>query len=264
MKFIVHFFDDLGGSLVGGGFYRRALTYSSGRGWRFLLTLLFIVAVIHTVYYMGILSGYYDGFVGLFDSNDYKVVFDHGVIANMPAEPKFIPYEGDTLVVWEWLREWSDVDSLHELHPDISIYVGPRGVFRVGGAAPYQRTFPADLTVTIDAQYLKNLKTGYSWLVYLFSFIIIYVVGLIWAMVVISVFIIPILGLKFSRLGMKFGVLWKLGLFLTSYHFILLTLVTLLRIDIPYMWIYNFPLYILVILLLVNVSPEDLKPQNQS
>jgi hypothetical protein len=264
MKSVLYFFSDLGGSLVGGGFYRRALDYSTGRGWRFLLTLLFIVAAIHTIYYMGILSGYYDRFVDLFESNDFSVVFDNGVIANMPADPKFIPYEGDTIVVWEWLREWSDVDSLHELHPDISIYVGPRGVFSAGGAAPYRRLFPGDLTVTIDAAYLRNLKTGYSWLVYLFSFILIYAVGIVWALVVMLIFIIPILALKFSRIGMRFGDLWKLGLFLTSYHFVLLTLVTILNIDIPYIWIYNFPLYILIILLLVNIAPEDLKPQKQA
>jgi hypothetical protein len=50
---------------------------------------------------------------------------------------------------------------------------------------------------------------------------------------------------------------------LTSYHLILLTLVTLLEIDIPYMWVYNFPLYILAILFLVNITSEDLKPRKQ-
>lgn len=260
----MHFFNDLGGSLVGGGFYRRAVSYSTARGWRFMLTLLVIVAAILTVYYVGILSGYYDRLVGLFETNDFRVIFDKGAIANLPAEPKFIPFEGDTLVVWEWLRGWSDVDSLHELHPDISIYVGPRSVFRAGGTTPYQRPFPRDLTVTIDAEYLKDVKTGYSWLVYLFSFIMIYLLATIWSLVVMLVFIIPILALKFSRIGMKFGILWKLALFLTSYHFIILTLITLLKIDIPYMWVYNFPLYILIILSLVNIGPEDLKPQKQA
>jgi hypothetical protein len=263
MNFLLHFFSDLGGSLIGGGFYRRAVSYSAGRGWRFLLTLLFIVAAIHAVHYVGILSGYYDRFVDLFETNDFSVVFDNGVIANMPAEPKFIPFEGDTMIVWEWLREWSDVDSLHELHPDISIYVGPKGVFKAGGATPYERHYPGDLTVTIDAGYLKDIKTGYSWLVYLFSFVLIYLLSFLWAMAVMLVFIIPILALKFSRIGMKFNVLWKLGLFLTSYHLILLTLVTLLEIDIPYMWVYNFPLYILAILFLVNITSEDLKPRKQ-
>ena len=263
MKWIVNLFSDLGGSLVGGDFYGKALSYSASRCWRFMLTLLFIISLIHAVHYTGFIAKYHQKVVDLFGDNNYRVVFEEGVITNTPANPKFIPFEGDTMVVWEWIRGWSDADSLKELHPDINVYIGPEGIFRLGGHSPYYREYPHDLTLTIDADYLRELKTSYSWIVVLFLFVMLFVVSLFWSAAVILIFIAPVLAIKFSRIGLKFGGIWKLGMFLVSYHLILLTIVTLYNINVPYLWVYNFPLYILVIALLVRIRPEDLNPERK-
>ncbi len=261
MKWIANFFSDLGGSLVGGDFYGKAISYSASRCWRFLLTFLFIISLIHAIHYAGFISGYHQKVVDLFEDNNYRVVFEEGVITNTPANPRFIPFEGDTMVVWEWIRGWSDADSLKELHPDINVYIGPRGVFRHGGYSPYYREYPQDLTLTIDSDYLMGLKKSYGWVVFLFLSLILFIVSIFWSAIVILIFIAPVMAIKFSRIGLKFSGIWKLGMFLVSYHLILLTIITLYNVKIPYLWVYNFPLYILVIALLVRIKPEDLSPE---
>lgn len=261
MKWIPNFFSDLGGSLAGRDFYGKALSYSAARCWRFMLTLLFIISLIHTIHYLEFIAKYHQKVVDLFEVNNYKAVFEEGVITNTPANPRFITFEGDTMIVWEWIREWSDADSLKELHPDISVYIGPKGIFRPGGPSPYYRGYPDDLTLTIDADYLRQLKMSYSWIVFLFLFVMLFIVSFFWSAVVILIFISPVLAIKFSKIGLKFGGIWKLGMFLVSYHLILLTVITLYNINIPYLWVYNFPLYIIIIVLLVRLKPEDLNPE---
>lgn len=130
-----------------------------------------------------------------------------------------------------------------------------------GGSYPDKREYPHDLTLTIDSDYLRELKTSYSWIVILFLFVMLFVVSLFWSAVVIMIFIAPVLAIKFSKIGLKFGGIWKLGMFLVSYHLILLTIITLYNIRIPYLWVYNFPLYILIVALLVRLKPEDLNPE---
>lgn len=261
MKWIAIFFSDIGGSLAGGDFYGKALSYSAAHCWRFMLTLLFIISLIHTIHYTGFVAKYHQKVVDLFEDNNYKVIFEDGVLANTPANPTFIPFEGDTMIVWEWIRDWSDADSLKELHPDINIYIGPRAIFMPGGSSPDKREYPHDLTLTIDSNYLRELKTSYSWIVILFLFVMLFVVSLFWSAVVIMIFIAPVLAIKFSKIGLKFGRIWKLGMFLVSYHLILLTIITLYNIRIPYLWVYNFPLYIFIVALLVRLKPEDLNPE---
>lgn len=261
MKWIASFFRDLGGSLVGVDFYGKAISYSASRCWRFLLTLLFIISLIHAIHYAGFVAEYHQKVVDLFADNDYRVVFEEGVITNTPANPKFIYFEGHTMVVWEWIRGWSDADSLKELHPDINVYIGPEGVFSLGGYSPYYREYPQDLTLTIDSDYLMGLKKSYGWVVFLFLFLILFVVSIFWSAIVVLIFIAPVLAIKFSRIGLRFGGIWRLGMFLVSYHLILLTIITLYNIKIPYLWIYNFPLYIIVIALLVRIRPEDLNSE---
>ncbi len=261
MNWIANFFSDLGGSLAGGDFYGKALSYSAARCWSFMLTLLFIISLIHTIHYTGFIAKYHQKVVDLFEDNNYTIVFDEGVITNTPADPRFISFEGDTMVIWEWIREWSDADSLKEQYPDVSVFIGPRGVYGLGGYSPYYREYPRDLTLTVDSGYLRELKTSYSWLVFLSLFVMLFVVSLFWSAVVILIFIAPAMAIKFSKIGLRFSGIWKLGLFLVSYHLILLTIITLYNITIPYLWVYNFPLYILIIALLVRIKPEDLKPE---
>jgi len=256
MKWILDFFNDLGGSLIGGRFYAAAVNYSTGRCWRFLLIFLFIASLIMTFHLINMLSFQYGKVVDLFETNGYKVVFDNGVIANMPSKLKLIAFEGDTLAVWEWIGQWSDTDSLRQAYPNVSLFVGPKGVFSYGGVAPRSMMYPRGLAMTIDAEYLKNMKTGYSWIVWLAAFVIIYIVSIPWAALAIMVFIIPFLAIKFSKTGMRFGVMWRLGMFLASFHFIYFMIVMLLNIDIPYGWILNFPIYIFVVALLVKIEPD--------
>ncbi len=264
MKWMANFFSDVGGSLAGGDFYGKALSYSAARCWRYMLTLLFIISLIHTVHYLGFMAEYHQKVVDLFEYNNYEVVFEEGVITNTPANPRFITFEGDTMVVWEWIREMSDADSLKELHPDINVYIGPKGIVRLGGPSPYYREYPHDLTLTIDADYVRTLKTSYSWIVFLFLFVMLFIVSLFWTAAVILIFIAPVLAIKFSKVGLKFGGIWKLGMFLVSYHLILITIFTLYNIRIPYLWVYNFPLYIFIIALLVKIRPEDLNPETKT
>jgi hypothetical protein len=264
MKWIANFFSDLGGSLVGMDFYGKAVSYPASRCWRFLLTLLFIISLIHVIHYAGFIADYHQKIVDLFGDNNYKVVFEEGVITNTPANPKFIPFESDTMVVWEWIRGWSDADSLKELHPDINLYIGPEGVFGFVGHSPYYGEYPQDLTLTVDHDYLAGLKRSYGWVVVLFLFLFLFIVSIIWSAVVILIFIAPVLAIKFFRIGLKFGGIWKLGMFLVSYHLVLLTIITLINVKIPYLWVYNFPLYILVIGLLVRIAPEDLNLKSKT
>ncbi len=261
MNWITNFFSDIGGSLAGRDFYAKALSYSAARCWRFMLTLLFIISLIHTIHQLGFIAKYHQKVVDLFEDNNYTVVFDEGVITNTPADPRFISFDGDTMIIWEWIREWSDADSLKEQYPHVNVFIGPRGVYGLGGYSPYYREYPHDFTFTVDSGYLRELKTSYSWIVFLSLFVMLFVVSLFWSAVVILIFIAPVLAIKFSKIGLKFGGIWKLGMFLVSYHLILLTIITLYNIRIPYLWVYNFPLYILIVALLVRLKPEDLNPE---
>ncbi len=258
MKWIVAFFDDLGGSIIGRGFYVKALSYSHGRAWRFLLTFLFLISLVWTIHIYGTASFQYGKIVNFAEENDYNVVFESGVISNMPAGLKLIPFEGETLAVWQWIQEWSTVDSLHQLHPDVRIYIGPKGAFGFGGAAPRSMMYPEGYTGTIDTEYLKNLKTGYSWMFFMAGLLISFLISIPWAALAILVLIVPFMTIKFSKIGLKFGMIWKLGLFMVSFHFLYLTITTILSIDIPYGWIFNFPLYIFVVAFLVNINPDSL------
>ena len=76
MKWIVNFFSDLGGSLIGMDFYGRAVSYPPSKCWRFLLTLLFMISLLHVIHYAGIIADYHQKAVELFGDNNYKVVFE--------------------------------------------------------------------------------------------------------------------------------------------------------------------------------------------
>ena len=97
MKWIVDFFNDLGGSLMGGGFYSKALAYSPGRAWRFLLIFLFLISLVWTIHIYGMFSYQYQKVVNFAEDNEFEIVFENGVISNMPASLKLIPFEGETL-----------------------------------------------------------------------------------------------------------------------------------------------------------------------
>lgn len=258
MKLIVAFFDDLGGSIIGRGFYVKALSYSHGRAWRFLLTFLFLISLVWTIHIYGMASFQYRKIVNFAEENEFEVVFESGVVSNMPASLKLIPFEEETLAVWQWIQEWSTIDSLHQLHPNVRIYIGPKGVFRYGGAVPRSMMYPEGYTGVIDAGNLKNLKTGYSWIFFMAVLLISFLISIPWASMAILVFIVPVMTIKFSKIGMKFGMIWKLGLFMVSFHFLYFTVTTILSIDIPYGWIFNFPLYIFVVAFLVNIDPDCL------
>ncbi|MEE9553393.1 MAG: hypothetical protein V3W18_03760 [candidate division Zixibacteria bacterium] len=264
MRWITDFFGDLGGSLMGGGFYTRALSYSPGRCWRFLLMFLFLMSLVLTIHIYGIFSNQYQKIVNFAEENDYEVVFENGVISNMPASLKMMEFEGDTLAVWQWIQDWSDTDSLRQLYPNVVVYVGPNGVFRYGGAAPRSMMYPEGYTGVIDSEYLKNLRTGYSWIFFLVVFVVLYLISIPWAAIAILVFVVPVMTIKFSKIGLKFGLIWKLGMFMVSLHFLYFTITTILSIDIPYGWIFNFPLYIFVVAFLVKIDPDHMDDLRKS
>lgn len=259
MKWITNFFNDLGGSLIGGRFYSTAVGYPTGRAWKFLLIFLFIVSLILTFHLMGLLSIQYEKAVVFLDANDYEVVFDNGVIANMPTNLKLVSFEGDTMAVWEWIRTWSDADSLKEIYPNISLFIGPSSVFSYSGVSPRSTKYPQGLTMTLNSEYLKNLKQGYSWIVSLVSFVIIYLLSIPWAFAAILIFIIPFLAIKFSKIGLKFGDMLRLGMYMVTFHFLYFLVTLVLNIEIPYGWALNFPLYIFIVILLVRINADDLE-----
>jgi hypothetical protein len=265
MKWISSFFNDLGGSVIGGSFYSRVLSYSPARCWRHLLIFLFFFSLVMTIFLMRVGGELYDRGVNFLRVNNYEVVFENGVISNMPNKLKLISVEDDTMAVWQWIQEWSVVDSLRREHPDISIYIGPEGIFSYTGVSPRATLYPEDLTVTVNAEYFENLRQGYTWLAFLAIFAVIWILSVPWAVIAIFIFIVPILALKFSRMGMRFGQIWKLGLFLVSFHFIYFAIVTILHVNIPYAWIFNFPIYILVVTMLVRIDaniPESPERRN--
>jgi len=165
----------------------------------------------------------------------------------------------DTIAVWQWIGNWSDADSLRKVYPNIDLFVGPKAVFTYNQSMPRSTAYPASLTMTVDAQYLKDKQQGYAWLVFAGIFLISFLLSFPWAAVAIMLFIIPILVLKFSKMGMKFGMMWRLGMYLVSFHLLYVVIATMLRLNIPYGWIWNFPLYILVVAFLVKIDPERLE-----
>jgi hypothetical protein len=259
MKWIVDFFNDLGGSVIGGNFYSRVPGYSPARCWRHLLIFLIFFSLVMTIFLMRVGGEFYDKGVEFFRVNDYEVIFENGVISNMPNKLKPISVEEDTIAVWQWIQDWPVVDSLRREHPTISIYIGPGGIYSFEGISPRFTEYPEELSVTVNAEYLENLKQGYSWIVFLALIAIIWIVSVPWAIVAIFVFIVPVLALRFSKIGLKFGHMWKLGMFLVGFHFIYFAVIMVLHIDIPYAWIFNFPLYILVIMLLVRIDADTLE-----
>ena len=249
---------------MGGGFYAGVLSYSVARCLRYLFIFLFIIAFVMTIYFFRIASNFYDKGVKLFESNDYKVVFDKGVIANMPANLKLIPFEGDTMAVWEWIVKRSDADSLRQLYPNISLFVGPRGIFTYRGTSPQAMSYPADFTATVDAEYLRNFKQGYSWIAFLAMLVLLFLIFIPWSALAILIFIIPILSIKFARIGMKFGLMWKLGMFLVCFHFLYFVITMVADINIPYAWVLNFPIYIFAVTFLVKIDKDYLEKLKRS
>jgi len=259
MKWLKDFLNDLGGSLAGGGFYAGALSYPLGRCWRYLLLFLLIISLVMTFYFMKVGSEFFDKGILLFESGNYKVVFDKGIITNLPAELKIIQFEKDTMAVWDGAKDQPIADSLHRINPGVSLFVGPKGVFTFGAGTPQAIAYPPGYTASVDAEYLKSLKSGYYWIVFLVLLIIMFLIFIPWSAIAIIIFIIPILTIKFSRLGMKFGMMWKLGMFLVTFHFIYMTITMLSGADIPYGWVINFPIYILAVIFLVKIEKRDLE-----
>ena len=258
MRWIADFFNDLGGSIIGRGFYSKALGYTNGRAWRFLLLFLFLISIVLTFYVYGLVSNQYQKMVDFAEANDYKVVFENGVVSNMPARLKLIEFKGDTLAVWQWIQDWPAVDSLRQLHPEVKLFFGPRGMFSYAGGVSRLMMYPETYSGVVDADYLRNMKTGYSWIFFLVILLVFYLLLIPWAFFAILIFIVPFMYAKFSKAGMKFQTIFKLGMFLVSLHFLFFTITTILSIDIPYGWIINFPLYIFVVAILVKIDPDDL------
>lgn len=259
MKWLIDFFNDLGGSVIGRGFYGKAVSYRASRAWRFLLIFLFLIALVMSIHFFGLLSFQYNRVVKFLEVNNYKVEFDNGAVGNMPANLKLISYREDTLAVWQWIQQQSDADSLKKEHPSIVIFVGPKGVYTYMDNVSRFTAYPEGLTATIDSEYLKNFKRGYSWIAFVAMLILIYLISIPWAALAILIFIVPFLAVKFSKAGMKFGVMWRLGMFMVSFHFLYFVIITILDIKIPYAVLFNFPLYIFVVALLVQIDPDQLE-----
>lgn len=254
MKWLNDFFSDLGGSLAGRGFYGKALTYPASRAWLFVVILLFIVSAIDTFYYDTLLNRHYDALVEFFQSGGYDVKFEKGVITNLPAESRFDVFAHDTLVIWAGLSGSSVADSIRQSHPAIRQFFGPQTAVLYSDHTPQVQKYPPNLNMNLNAETLRKLKSSFGWLAMLISFLLIAAFVFAWSFFLIFVLIVPMLSLKLSKLGIKYADRWKLGMFLLSYHSVLATLALLFRVDIPYMWIYNLPLYVFVVVFLVRIE----------
>jgi len=215
--------------------------------------------MVLTIFAYRLISEQYEKIVNFAQDNDYAVVVQNGVVSNMPARLKLLPFEGDTLAVWQWIQGWSDVDSLRAEHPGVGFFIGPKAIYGYSGGAPRSWKYPESFTATVDVDYLRNTRTGYSWIIFLVLLIAIYLISIPWAAAAILIFIAPFMFIKFSKAGMKFAAIWKLGMFMVSLHFLYFTIITVLRINIPYAWIFNFPLYVFVVAILVKIDPDDLE-----
>ncbi len=247
-------FTDLLGSITAGKFYHDILTRPAKTGWMLYLLLITCSAIVLTVYWGVKANSYADEAVEFFAGLDAEIVFEKGIITNMPLSHKEYYFKDLTIYVDSKYVDLQSTEEDMENAEKPVVFIGAKAAYLTSTERAEEIAYPPAFSETIDLDYLKKTKSILIAGAFFGGFLVWLLIKFIESMAYIALIITPILLFKFRRRGLTYPEGFGVGLYLATFQIILSTI--LLLVGFAYIWVHLIfiLLYVFFIGAYVNID----------